>query len=249
MEKQMHFSSQYLAAAGISFVEKQEDDSHTNLGFNTEKGFIYTRELSDNGDQLILNYNTFSLDWKGVTKTTSIYLNGKTHKEVIDWISNVAQKTIGKSYEYAFHYDLPYAISDDFTFELKDANRLNQLLENRKLAYSVIEEFLTTNNLKSEIRVWPHHFDTGAFIIFDNDSGISIGLGFAIPDTVSQDHYFYIGGYKGHDEIDTSNFTKLTDGQWNNEGFIGAILSISKTNKTKGIAFLNEALSAYINKN
>jgi hypothetical protein len=53
MEKQMHLASQYLAAAGLSFVKKQDDDSHTNLGFNTEKGIMYTRALSDNGDQLI----------------------------------------------------------------------------------------------------------------------------------------------------------------------------------------------------
>jgi len=245
----MHLASQYLAAAGISFVEKQDDDSHTNLGFNTEKGIMYTRALSDNGDQLILNYNTFSLDWKGVNKTTSISLNGKTHKDVIDWISNSAQKVIGKPYRYAFHYDLPYTISDDFTFELKDANRLNDLLENRTLAYSIIEEFLTINNLKSEIRIWPHHFDTGAFVLFENDSGLSIGLGFTIPDAVAQEHYFYIGGYKGHDAIYTSNFTELSHGHWSNEGFVGAILSISKANKTKGVTFFNEVLSAYLTQN
>jgi hypothetical protein len=245
MEKQMHLASQYLAAAGLSFVKKQDDDSHTNLGFNTEKGIMYTRALSDNGDQLILNYNTFSLDWRGIHKTSSIALNGKTHKAIVEWLSNSAQKAIGKSYEYAFHYDLPYAISDNFTFNLKTANRLKELLENRTLAYSIIEEFITTNNLKSEIRVWPHHFDTGAFVIFDNDSGLSIGLGFAIPDAVNQEHYFYIGGYKGHDSIDTSNFTELTNGHWSHEGFVGGILSISKTNKTKGVAFFNEVLSAY----
>jgi hypothetical protein len=249
MEKQMHLASQYLAAAGISFVEKQEDDSHTNLGFNTEKGIMYTRALSDNGDQLILNYNTFSLDWKGIHKTTSISLNGKTHKAIMDWISNSAQKAIGKSYHYAFHYDLPYAISDDFTFELKDANRLKELLKNRTLAYAILEEFLTLNNLKSEIRVWPHHFDTGAFVLFNNDSGLSIGLGFAIPDAVAQEHYFYIGGYKGQDPIDTSSFTELTNGQWRNEGFVGAILSISATNQTKGVTFFNKVLSAYLTKN
>ena len=194
------------------------------------------------------NYNTFSLDWKSIHKTTSISLNGKTHKAIIDWISNKTQKAIGKPYEYAFHYDLPYTISDEFTFELKDANRLDELLENRILAYLIIVEFLSTNNLKSEIRVWPHHFDTGAFVIFDKDSGLSIGLGFAIPDAVVQEHYFYIGGYKEHDGIDTSSFTELTYGQWSNEGFVGTILSISKTNKTKGVAFFNEALSAYVTK-
>ena len=30
MEKQIHLAAQYLAAAGISFLEKEPDDSHTN---------------------------------------------------------------------------------------------------------------------------------------------------------------------------------------------------------------------------
>ena len=44
MKEQIHLAAQYLAAAGISFLEKRDDDSHTNLGFNIEKGTLDDRK-------------------------------------------------------------------------------------------------------------------------------------------------------------------------------------------------------------
>lgn len=41
----MHLAAQYLAAAGISFVAKEDDDSHTNLGFSAETGSMTTHPL------------------------------------------------------------------------------------------------------------------------------------------------------------------------------------------------------------
>ena len=37
MDKMMYLLAQYLAAAGISLLEKEQDDCHTNLGFSIEK--------------------------------------------------------------------------------------------------------------------------------------------------------------------------------------------------------------------
>lgn len=58
----MHLAAQYLAAAGISFVEKKADYSHTNLGWSIDKQRLETHPLSEKGDVLALNYNTFSLE-------------------------------------------------------------------------------------------------------------------------------------------------------------------------------------------
>ena len=64
MKKQTYLAAQYLAAAGISFVKKEADDSHTNLGFDTDGGFLATHSLSEDGDKLVLNYKNFNLEWK-----------------------------------------------------------------------------------------------------------------------------------------------------------------------------------------
>ena len=121
------------------------------------------------------------------------------------------------------------------------------MLNVRILAQSVLETFIEAQNLNSEIRIWPHHFDTGAYTIYNDISGEAIGLGLAVPDNVCRDHYFYISGYKGHEVIDTSDFKPLSLGSWSVNGFKGAILPATEIDKNKGIAFLSEAFIQYKN--
>jgi len=100
MKKQMHLAAQYLAAAGISFLEKRDDDSHTNLGFDTDNGTLSTHVLSKNEDRLVLNYQKFTLDWISLSDNTSFRLDGATHQQVVKWISEVSQTFLNKSYVY-----------------------------------------------------------------------------------------------------------------------------------------------------
>ncbi len=249
MTTQMHIAAQYLAAAGISFLDKKDDDSHTNLKYNSQKGYLETRPLNSSGCTIALDYNKFALYWLNNNNARlSIYLDQKTHLDVLKWMGKVAQAMdMRKKFQYNLHYDLPYDITDDYIFKLEDASELKKLIKLRTLAQSVIQDFLKHNKLDSEIRIWPHHFDTGAFAALEDETGISIGLGLAIPDTLHNDYYFYIGAYQGHDAVSTSGFKPLTHGQWSDEGFIGAILPISGIDNSTGVAFFQEALAEYIN--
>lgn len=245
MTTQLHLAAQYLAAAGISFVDKKDDDSHTNLGFSIKKESLITRNLDEKPITLSLNYQTFGLEWNDNNSITTLLLDGKTHKEVLEWIDSMASKSkLSKSYTYDLHYELPYQITEEYIFNLEDTSILQQLKEQRILANSVLEEFLKVNKLDSEIRIWPHHFDTGAFAPIEDSSGISIGLGMAIPDTMIDDYYFYISGYQGHDGVDTSGFKELSIGTWKNDGFKGAVLPITGIDEKQGVNFFNEALAA-----
>ncbi len=248
MTTQMHLAAQYLAAAGISFLEKKSDDSHTNLGFSTEKGTLYTRPLNSSGGLLSLNYRLFALEWTSHNTTKTLQLNGTSHAKVLQWIKRMVKDSdLNLPYTYALHYELPYTITDSYIYTLKDINRLSQLITYRTLSKLAIQEFLQNNQLSSEIRIWPHHFDTGAFASLEDESGIAIGLGLAIPDTMCNDYYFYISGYQGHDGLNTSDFKPLTIGKWYNEGFKGAVLPISGVDKATVITFFEEAFTAYKN--
>ena len=248
MIQQMHLAAQYLAAAGMSFVKKEEDDSHTNLGFSTEKTSLYTRKLFGTDTILYLNYTSFSLEWVHKNSREILMLDGKTHVEIVNWIQQISQDNgIDVKYQYNLHYELPYPITDDFTFSLHNNTLLQELLEYRKSAHQIIAGFLENHHLDSEIRIWPHHFDTGAFTILNNTPGISIGLGLAIPDTMCNDFYLYISGYKGHNPIDTKPFAPLSHGEWKNNGFTGAILPMEVIDKKIGISFFSEALKVYRN--
>ena len=246
MKKQMHLAAQYLAAAGISFLDKREDDSHTNLGFNTDNGELSTHLLSKNKDRLVLNYQKFTLDWVSLSGTKSFRLDGASHQQVVNWISEMAQTFLNKSYEYKFHYSLPYTITDDFIYKLNDVGELHDLMHLRIFTQFSLEKVLEENLMNTPIRVWPHHFDTGAYEELP-DSNISIGLGLAIPDVICDEHYLYISGYKNGKSIETSNFQKLEIGEWRTETFKGAILPAKTLTESEAVRFFQEAINQFKN--
>ena len=238
----MHLAAQYLAAAGISFLEKKDDDSHTNLGFSIKDQCLYTHVLSTNEDVLGLDYKNFALVWSSKTGTTSLNLDGASHSTILQWLSNTAKSNLNKLYTYKFHYDLPYSIDAKYTFKLSDPDELKTLRDQRVLAEKVIQKIKEAFNLNTACRVWPHHFDTGIYAQMPN-SEITIGLGLAIPDNVSDKFYFYISGYKDGKTMDTSGFSKLALGEWKSDGFTGAILELSNTTEVDGVSFFKEAIS------
>jgi len=238
----MHLAAQYLAAAGISFLEKKADDSHTNLGFSITDHCLYTHALSENEDVLGLDYDNFALVWNCKTERTSFNLDGATHSTILKWLTNTAKSNLNKLYSYKFHYDLPYTIDATYTFKLSDTDKLKVLTAQRVLAEEVIEKIKEVYHLNTPCRVWPHHFDTGIYTAFP-DSNITIGLGLAIPDSVSKTFYFYISGYKNGKTMPTSDFPKLEIGQWKSDGFTGAILELSETTEAEGVSFFKQAIS------
>ena len=246
MEKMMYLAAQYLAAAGISFLEKKADDSHTNLGFSIEEGNLYSRPLNDAGATLSVNYERFSLQWNSAETTKELQLDGTKHVEIVKWITErSSEANIAATYNYKFHYELPYEINDDFKFQLLDEKQLEKLMHFRILAQLVLENFVANNNLKSDVRIWPHHFDTGAYISFENGSNKAVGLGLAIPDSLSADHYFYASGYKDQNSIDTSGFSELANGKWHSTQFKGAILPATDIDEAQATEFFEAALESY----
>lgn len=243
----MHLAAQYLAAAGISFVEKKSDDSHTSLKYEVNNTSLYTLPLNVVGDTLSLNYKLFALEWNSKNNTETILLNGRSHKEVLNWIrTRVKESGIEKKFNYTFHYDLPYAINDDFTF-LLERDALKKQTSIRTLAQNTIESFLLKSKLQSDVRTWPHHFDSGAFSILNEDGKFSIGLGLAIPDAVCDDFYFYISAYKGHQSFSTEGFLPIKFGLWKNNGFKGAILPASQIMKEQVEYFFEKTFEIYMN--
>ena len=248
MTNQIHIAAQYLATAGINFLDKKPDDSHTNLGFNAEKGSLETWPLNDNGYKIALDYQNFSLSWlRNEEQLEVIFLDGKTHKEIITWIQHVTEVLERNTpYSYALHYELPYEkITADFTFKKPAQEELTRLVKLRTIAQNSLEAIVKELNLDTTIRVWPHHFDTGGFIALDKPEDVSVGFGMAIPDTLVADFYLYTSGYKGHNGISTEAFEKLPLGSWKNEGFKGAVNPMKHVDVDKAIAFFKETILTY----
>lgn len=245
MKDQMHLVAQYLAAANMSFLKKKEDDSHTNLGFTIDTLCLETYDLSSNGDKLSLNYKDFSLEWSSQKGNTTLPLEGRKHPDILEWLKNLSMAHLSREYVYKFHYDLPYSIEDIPMFKLTDLSELEHLRHIRVLAQKTIEHMVASNHLDSPIRIWPHHFDTGAYAPLETTPGISIGIGMAIPDSVSDTHYFYISGYNEEGAILPSSMEKLDQGKWLDQDFKGAILSATNLSVSEAIQFFKEAIGQY----
>ncbi|NOR74332.1 MAG: hypothetical protein GQ525_04155 [Draconibacterium sp.] len=82
------------------------------------------------------------------------------------------------------------------------------------------------------VRIWPHHFDTGSFFTVEKNSNRkasqTIGLGWAIPDSMVNEPYFYISFWSEKEIKNSSNLANLDFGNWMTPNWNGAILKHSE---------------------
>tara|TARA_R110002074_G_scaffold76560_2_gene174146 strand:+ start:16873 stop:17667 length:795 start_codon:yes stop_codon:yes gene_type:complete len=228
LEIEVHKIIQYLAAAGNSFLPKKQDDSHTNLKSLTSCGCLTTRPLNKNGDVLAFSYSSFTLEWWiHAGDKIKLPLDGITHNEIVKWIVERARNNeIEKPFTAQMHYELPYKPVDDYyTFHLENKLRLTEIMHYRILAHLALEDTLENLTPHTEIRVWPHHFDIASLYTLNKQKQHVIGLGMAIPDTISKHFYLYVKGYAGEHPVTVSEISELDNGRWDSH-FNGAILEL-----------------------
>jgi hypothetical protein len=246
MIKELHIAAQYLAAAAISFVEKKDDDSHTNLGWSNESLTLSTRSLNSNGDKLALDFSSYSLVWNTTSGViSSLGLDKVTHNQVLEWINlQLKGREYDSSYKYSLHYDIGYGIDiDNYSFPEANNEELQKIANHLNVAQSAMQDILEKKKLNSEIRVWPHHFDLGAYTVISET--LSLGFGLAIPDSGIDDFYYYISGYKGNDTLETKNFQKLENGEWQTGEWKAGTLRACDVNIEKAIGFLSNTIATF----
>jgi len=247
MIKELHIASQYLAAAGISYVEKKPDDSHTNLGWDSQNKRLTSHALNSEGVRLGLAYEEFSLVLlKGDKEISTFPLPNQNHRQVIDWI-NTQLSSIGltEAYIYEFHYETGYEeMTDEYVFTHYSKPEIDDVIKRLTIGQSTFERFLITNELESPIRVWPHHFDLGIYTLISKN--LFMGGGLAIADSISADFYFYASGYLNGESMGSEGFATLSSGEWGEGGFNGAVLENSGVEEEQALTFFNESKKSFL---
>lgn len=245
MVKEFHRVAQYLATMSKSFLEPKADDSHTNLGWKDNA--LHTHPLTNDNDVFSFDYESFSLIWSSNSSVKQkLLLDGKTHIEIMNWLNEVSSN---ENYKYDLHYELPYElpyeqITDKYIFNKPKAELIIQLINNRNLVQNALQNVLKFHRQDVPIRIWPHHFDSGSFITVSTDVGI--GLGMAVPDSIIDNFYLYVSGYKGHNAISLSDFAPLKYGRYYDKGWKGFAFSVSELSTESAINFYKEAIGVYL---
>ncbi|MGB0390581.1 MAG: hypothetical protein ACPGD5_03370 [Salibacteraceae bacterium] len=231
-DKYLHWLSQVIAKANRTFVPAKEDDSHTNLYFDAIDFRIVGRWIETPKGKIILSFNMInqSFEWQSDQKVLiqSVETIGKTITEIEDELQD-GLKILGtenSNFSEKMHYEIPvYGFENDAIKELEPED-LKEWATNRRMANMVCKELLDYLHIDSEIRIWPHHFDTGFYSSINPN--MSIGFGWAMQDEMAGAPYFYMSGYPATGEIYYSETKELVTGRWEiGENWKGAILPVS----------------------
>jgi hypothetical protein len=233
-DAEIHLISQLIAKFNRTCVSKEEDDSHTNFYFDPLSSRLYGRWAEIGNKRLCLSFNLKEFAFELLDDSYSIHASVSAANDTIAKTEQtLAQKLsdLGVS-EEDFRADMHYEIPE---FEFADQPLEKWSREKREIWTGIRELanrscFLVNGYLvaNGEIRIWPHHFDTGVY----NQPNAKRGLGFglATKDSMAGEAYFYFSGYSLNDEtIDYSQKANLSNGYWElSENWKGAILPISE---------------------
>ena len=230
----LHIAAQYLASAADLVLPKEDDDSHRNFAWNPITSALETHYFSDQHLRMVLSYEDFALFFVNQNNEILVEfdLGGSKHSEVIAWIER-SWKELNLKGNFRFHWpeNLPLkAIDAHYTFPKPDEDLFEMLeiyAEERTMAQRAMIDAIKPNN----IRVWPHHFDTGALEVLEMDEKgellMSISSGLAIADDLVNEDYCYVSGWKKSGKIGLNTALPCGEGAWVDEGhFQGAVLKM-----------------------
>ena len=234
--RQQHHAAQFIAMVGHHLIPQQADDSNTNMEYIPDKDLLIGNSLP-NSMRVALQLAELKLlvlDKENEPKKV-IQLDGKTKNEVfIELAQNLADVGIDVTkLKNELHYEIPsHPLDDGAPFSIKDKNSFVENARYRYNAKIVLNEIAEAFQQDEAIRIWPHHFDTGAFyVISKNEKGEmaqTIGIGFAIPDSMINEPYYYLSFWSADATEGLDELPSLPSGQWLMPDWNGAVLKHSE---------------------
>ena len=208
LDQQLHQLSQVIAKANRTFIPALEDDSHTNLAFDSLGKRILGRWINSESGKIMLTYQLTSQNFEWVDENYHIQLSvssiGKTVSEIESEISYKLQdlNLDDSNFKDPMHYDIPEYSFKGQKIEPFSENQLNSWMHYRLIANEACHALLGHLAVNAEIRIWPHHFDTGLYV--NVNSKLGIGFGLAMEDQMAGAPYFYMAGYGLQNQISKS---------------------------------------------
>jgi hypothetical protein len=249
---QFHHAAQFATAAGISYLPKRADDSHTNLEWLAEDGMLASNSIPAptpfrivvRARDLLLRF----LDPRG-DSLAELPLDGRTIAEVERWI-RARLPELGADagrFTLARHYEIPrHAVDGGAAFDTSDVDAFEQLAAWFDTAAVSLEHVRQSvrDAEASDVRCWPHHFDIATLITVS--AGQTVGVGLEPGDVYYDEPYFYVN--MSPSPATAPKRALAAHGSWHTHEWIGAVLPVSRltTSNTRDEigAFLRSAVTA-----
>jgi len=251
--QQQHYASQLIAMAGRHLIEQQADDSNTNMQYDSKRNLLIGNELGK-GYHIALNLSNMYLLLlnKDFEKVKQFALEGKTMDKSFDILRDIlwAAGIDVSKFKKELHYKIPkHPLAKNAIFTIDEEDYFNENAAYRSNAELILNEIRKKHHLKEDIKVWPHHFDTGSFIpIAHNAKGEliqSIGLGLAIPDSMVNEPYYYLSFWSAEPIKELAKPDELTVGNWMMPNWNGAILKQSDILKVKSASVQHQIVQDF----
>ncbi len=256
---QLHYAAQLVAIANNYLLPAKPDDSHTNMEWLHQQQVMAGQSINR---KLRVALHPASLTLivygPGLNEVSRLALEGVTKADALDWLK--AQVTAlgvdGKALQPAMHYEMPsHAIANGAPFERVHPEQFQEMANYRSNGDLILKYYAAKFGTARPVRIWPHHFDNGSYIPveFDGKGGAlkSFSIGKAVADPYANEPYFYVTTWSALDNIDYSQRTDLSVGEWNTKDWTGAVLRASDIVATTGtreqITLINEFLTEAIN--
>jgi len=245
-DQQLHWLTQTLAKVNRSFVPKASDDSHTNFYFDLAVSRICGRWIENADHKCLLSINlidqSFELFDKYYNSMWLVSSAGKSIQEVEGQLSSGLEELgfSNQNWNDPMHYDIPNYDLGKGPIERLNEAQIKVWANFRALANYASLDLLGSTQAQSEIRIWPHHFDTGVYFQLSEELGIGFGL--AMKDEMAGDAYFYLTAYSDSHEFDYSAFKSDDDWEWKSGEWKGALLkleSIENQSQASALSIIN----------
>lgn len=252
-DQQLHILSQVIAKTNRTYVPKKEDDSHTNLGFDSLGNRITGRWINSPKGQIMLTLNLFNQNFEWINNCQETLSSTETIGKTIDEIEKEIASNLSilelnpNGFTDDLHYEIPTYSFTGNPVQGIDRDHLNTWANYRLLAAEASGAILNYLSVEGEIRIWPHHFDTGIYVAANEKMGIGFGL--AMEDQMAGAPYLYVSGYPTSGELDFDKAEELPYGKWiRSEYWNGAILTLDELDSfpRAGTTFIIEVLNWYL---
>ena len=229
----IHHASQFLAMIGKNFLDDEPDDSNTNLSFDSYQTCIKARTIifDEQRIEAKINLPLWQLElYEDNEKMASLPFLNQTKDSIFDFLQMEITKLglEGNKLKFIDHYEIPQnELDDGKKFPALDPASLVIWMHTRANAILILKKINRLMRLKSEVRIWPHHFDTGTYYPLSKQK--SVGAGWAAADELCDTPYFYITGWDSTNAIDYQSIPNLSTGRWIiKEGWKGAVLELKE---------------------